>query len=172
MHLGKRLVVRVCAEWNSKYFATYIAATGASSRGASMKRSIVVFTIRNNEKMGFLSCCYCVRGTASSCAHRARIICFLADQLFPSDNKQKSAASIIKNLGELGEAKPAQKQCIRAQQGILPAHQLQELLRYLPEEHRQQQMLTREMLKVIFDKLKRIAASLGKAGLKWPRTSS
>ena len=173
VHLGKKFTLRVCVESNSEFFTTYLAATMGSSRGASLKHSLIAFTFRKHSKLGFLSTCDCVRGASSSCAHRARIICYVADQLLPEKStNRRDSITTLKRIRELGEEATAAKHqhlgpsSSHSSQSV--SEHVQKLTQYLSPQTNTGD-LTMNMLNEVKTKLKEKAAELQLSEIKWPQ---
>ena len=107
VHAGEPLRLRRCIEKSQQCFTIYIAATIRSSRGASKKHSICTFSIYPDRQTTFTSCCDCIRGNSTSCAHRGRILCDLADKLNPSPFKKRSNTNLTlqKEMAARGKKK-------------------------------------------------------------------
>ena len=192
VHAGASLTLRICIENGSNYFSTYIASTVRSSRGASKKHAICVFTVSpDSDQIQYTSSCDCIRGFSTSCAHRGRVLCELADRIngppprpdrkltrektihalqrqYRQNFGKKSAlqsssqtASQEGNASSRKRAKPTQKA-----QTTPTIESLHPLLTYLPEGNTE---FTHQNVALIRKKLQEIAHSSGKTDIQWPR---
>lgn len=95
---GGEVTLRCCIDDGNDKISIYIAGTGTSSRGASKKHSMIVFTLYSTNLISVASRCDCILGGTKNCAHRCRLLLELRNLQFPQASIPKKGMDVIKRL--------------------------------------------------------------------------
>ena len=182
---GGEVVLRSCFDIGQNMVCIYLSATGTSSRGASKKHSIIVFTVYPDNVITIASRCDCILGQTRSCAHRCRLLLELRKLQFHETQKKQRGMDVSKRIElfeKIGKSeansrkraekpkssrKNAKKQCTASSRMTSSTKARETLLLYLPLPLRTGN-LTKEKLKRIQTEIRTRYEEASLPDTTWP----